>query len=77
MEAISDTPPDDNSLEEANVWCEILKLEERKHSNLVAEGFVNHLKKTTDSALYEVLNPQRFISQFNINYVFLSKPPQL
>ena len=70
-------PPDDNPLEEANVWCDILKLEGRKHSNLVAEGFVNHLKKSIDSTLYEVLNSQRFISQFNINYVFLSEPPQL
>ena len=55
-DVISDTPPPDNPLEEPNIWCEILKLEGRKHSNQVAEGFVHFLKKSIDSTLYEVQN---------------------
>ena len=42
---ISDTPPHHNPIEEPNIWCDIMKLEGRKHSNLVADGFVNWLKK--------------------------------
>ena len=52
---ISDTPPHDNPIEEPNIWCDIMKLEGKKHSNLVADGFVNWLRKTIDSIVHEVL----------------------
>ena len=52
---ISDTPPHHNPIEEPNIWCDIMKLEGRKHSNIVADGFVNWLKKTIDSTLHEVI----------------------
>ena len=42
-------------LKSPNIWCDIMKLEGRKHSNLVADVFVNWLRKTIDSTLHEVL----------------------
>ena len=58
---LSDTPPDDNPLQEPNVWCSILKLEGRVHQNNVAEGMENWLKKNIDSSLFEVQTKCLFI----------------
>ena len=58
---LSDVPPDDNPIEEANIWAEILKLEGRQWENKVAEGFQTWLKKSIDSSLYEVQNITIFI----------------
>ena len=51
---LSDQPPDNNPLEEPNIWATILKLEGRVHENKVAEGFQNWLRKNLDSSLFEV-----------------------
>ena len=51
---LSDQPPDNNPLEEPNIWATILKLEGRVYENKIAEGFQNWLRKNLDSSLFEV-----------------------
>ena len=64
---LTDQPPENNPLEEPNIWATILKLEGRSHiwatilklegrshENKVAEGFQNWLRKNLDASLFEV-----------------------
>ena len=50
----SSVPPEEDQMEEQNIWAEILKLEGRQSCNRKAEGFVYWLDKTMDSTVYEV-----------------------
>ena len=50
----SSVPPEEDQIEEQNIWAEILKLEGRQSCNRKAEGFVYWLDKTMDSTVYEV-----------------------
>ena len=62
---LTDQPPENNPLEEPNIWATILKLEGRVHENKVAEGFQNWLRKTLDSSLFEVQEMYLYFSTTN------------
>ena len=70
---LTDHPPADNPLEEANIWTTIPKLEGRVHENKVSEGFQNWLRKNIDCSLFKVqifsLLPNSNLKQMHFNYL--------
>ena len=64
----SSEPPEEDPLEEQNIWAEILKLEGRQSCNRIAEGFVYWLDKNMDSTVYEV----KIFFIYNLAFLHLS-----
>ena len=62
----------DNTPEEPNVWCEIMKLTGTKRNNQISDGYCQWLNKNYESGIHEVLSQIHFISPTK-NKTFLYK----